>query len=119
MASTLLALVLDGAGRAPPDKVAVTGGERSLTYGDLLAGARGVAAALREAGIGHGDRVGLWMDKTPACVQTLLGVLLARAAYVPLDPRAPWRRCRTIALDCGLAAVAVDAPRLATLSAFL
>ncbi len=119
MASTLVSLILDGAGRVPADKVAVTAGERSLTYGDLLSGARGIAAALHQAGVGRGDRVGLWMDKSPACVQTLLGVLLAGAAYVPLDPRAPWRRCRTIALDCGLAAIAVDAPRLATLASFL
>jgi amino acid adenylation domain-containing protein len=119
MRESLVSLILEGAGRAQPDKVAVTAGEQSLRYGELLAGARGIAGGLREAGIGRGDRVGLWMDKTPACVQALLGTLLAGAAYVPLDPRAPWRRCRTIALDCGLAAVAVDGPRLGSLAAFL
>jgi amino acid adenylation domain-containing protein len=119
MRSSLVSLVLEGAARARPDKVALASMEQSLCYGDLIAGARGIATALRAAGVGRGDRVGLWMDKTPACVQALLGALLAGAAYVPLDPRAPWRRCRTIALDCGLAAVAIDAPKLATAASFL
>jgi amino acid adenylation domain-containing protein len=59
------------------------------------------------------------MDKTPSCVQTILGVLAAGAVYVPLDPRAPWRRCRGIAVDCGLVAMAVDPPRLEALQPLL
>jgi amino acid adenylation domain-containing protein len=46
-------------------------------------------------------------------------VLFAGAAYVPIDPRAPWRRNRTAALDAGLAAVVIDAPRLPLLASFL
>jgi amino acid adenylation domain-containing protein len=119
MISSLVGLILDGARRARPDKAAVSSADQSLVYGDLLAGARGIASALRTAGVGRGDRVGLWMDKTPACVQALLGALFAGAAYVPLDPRAPWRRSRAIALDCGLAAMAIDSGRLESLAPFI
>jgi amino acid adenylation domain-containing protein len=119
MHSSLVSLVGAGANRASLDKPAVMGLDKSLSYRDLLAGGRGIAAALREAGIGRGDRVGLWMDKTPACVQAILGVLMAGAAYVPLDPRAPWRRCRAIALNCGFAGLVVDSPRLPALADFL
>lgn len=104
--------VMEGAARVDAGKVAVVSSHRALTFGELIEGARGIAAALSNAGIGRGSRVGIWMEKTPQCVQAILGVLAVGAAYVPLDPRAPWRRCRTIALDCDLQALTVDGPRL-------
>jgi amino acid adenylation domain-containing protein len=111
MAKSLVELLIEGAQRTDASKPAVLTDESALTYEQLFAGAQGIAATLAGAGIGRGARVAVWMDKTPACVQAILGVLLAGAAYVPLDPRAPWRRCRTILLDCGTACLIVDAPR--------
>src|SRR5206468_4262285 len=90
-------------------------GERALTYGQLLAGARSIASMLSEAGVGRGNRVGVWMEKSPATVQAILGILYAGAAYVPLDPRSPWRRCRAIAMNCGMSALIADAPTLPSL----
>lgn len=119
MNRTLVDLLREGAGKAGGSKVALRSGAESLSYGELLRGAEGLAATLRAAGVGPGDRVGLWMDKTPACVQALAGTLLAGAAYVPIDPKAPWRRCRALALDCDFAAIFVDLPRLPHLEAFL
>ena len=91
---TLLDLIEHGAVHAGPEKVAVRAGERgerSLTYGRLLEGAHSIAGRLGRAGISRGDRVGVWMEKSPATVQAILGILFAGAAYVPLDPRSPWR----------------------------
>lgn len=119
MTTTLFEHVCAGAARVPADKPAVLSGHGALGYGDLLAGARGVAAALARAGVGPGDRVGLWMDKTPRAVQVLLGVLAAGAAYVPLDPRLPWRRAQALARGAGFAAVALDAAHLAHLPALV
>jgi amino acid adenylation domain-containing protein len=116
---SLWGLVREGASRAASSKRAVWNAESSCSYGELMAAAHGIAATLHRYGIGRGDRVGIWMDKTPECVQAILGVLAAGAAYVPLDPRAPWRRCRTIALDCGFAGLIVDEPRLPSLAPFL
>jgi amino acid adenylation domain-containing protein len=113
MEATLLDLIERGADCAGPEKFAVQAGERaerSLTYRCLLEGARSIAETLRQAGVGRGDRVGVWMEKRPATVQAILGILYAGAAYVPLDPRSPWRRCRAIAVDCGMSALIVDAP---------
>lgn len=118
-AQSLWALVCDAAGRVPASKTGIWNADASCTYGELVSRAEGIAAALHEAGIGRGDRVGIWMDKTPNCVQAVLGAMAAGAAYVPLDPRAPWRRCRTIAEDCGFAALIADQPRLASLAEFL
>src|SRR5512140_1523708 len=102
-----------GRERAHPDKPAVAGERDALSWAELWRGAGSIAGRLAEAGVGRGDRVGLWMDKTPRCVQALLGVLHAGAAYVPLDPRSPPARAGLIARDCGLAALIVDAAHLA------
>jgi amino acid adenylation domain-containing protein len=118
-AAALFDLVGAAAERVDPSKTALKSENSALAYGDLLSGARAFAGCLREAGLGRGHRVGLWMEKTPRCVQALLGVLAAGAAYVPLDPRAPWRRCRTILEDCGLGGLVVDAARLADLGPLL
>jgi amino acid adenylation domain-containing protein len=118
-ARTLVEFLLEGAARVSPGKNALQLDNGAMTFGDLLRGARGIATTLHEAGIGRGDRVGIWMDKSPACVQSVLGVLFSGAAYVPLDPRSPWRRCRTIALDCGFAGIVIDEARVPLLREFL
>jgi amino acid adenylation domain-containing protein len=116
---TLVECLDAGAARAAPDKVAVASAGGAVGYAALHAGARGIAARLAAAGVGRGDRVGVWMEKSPAAVMALLGVLRAGAAYVPLDPRSPWPRCRAAAIDCGLAAVVVDGPKVDLLPGFL
>lgn len=119
MARTLVEWIEEAAEAAHPDKPAVIGDRDALSWGELLHGARAISAFLRDAGVGRGSRVGLWMDKTPRSVQALLGVLYAGAAYVPLDPRAPVARAAAIARDNGLAAVFADAPRRDDLIPFL
>jgi amino acid adenylation domain-containing protein len=120
--TTLVELIESGASRAAADKTAVRAGEhgeQALAYGPLVVGARGIAASLRDAGVARGDRVGIWMDKSPASVQAILGVLLAGAAYVPLDPRSPWRRSRSIAQDCAMSALVTDRGHLGSLADLL
>lgn len=116
--STLVELVTRGAAIAP-SKRAVSSTEGVLTFEELMQGAKSIGSALAEAGVRRGHRVGIWMDKTPACVRFVLGTMLAGAAYVPLDPRAPWRRCRAIIDDCDVSAVAADGPRLPKLASLL
>jgi amino acid adenylation domain-containing protein len=116
--STLFELVRRGAEIAPSKTAVCTSGS-ALTFEELVEGAKRIGSALKGAGIERGDRVGIWMDKTPACMQVLLGAMSAGAAYVPLDPRAPWRRCRAILEDCDVSAVAVDGPRLPKLHSLI
>lgn len=102
-----------------PSKTAVWSSDAAVTFGELLDGARRVGAVLADSGVRRGDRVAIWMDKTPTCVQAILGTLWAGAAYVPLDPRAPWRRCRAILEDCDVSALAVDEARFSKLDSLL
>ena len=111
---SLVQMIRRGAAMAPA-KVAVRSSSGELTFAELVDGAGRVGTALADAGVGRGDRVGIWMDKTPACVQVVIGTMMAGAAYVPLDPKAPWRRCHAILEDCGVAAVFADGARLAQL----
>jgi pyochelin synthetase len=85
-------LLQDGivaAARRDPDRVAVITSGTSLTYGELLGRASGVAARLRQAGHAEGDIVGIVMDKGWEQVVAVLAVLLAGGAYLPVDTGQP------------------------------
>ncbi|MEU4410178.1 amino acid adenylation domain-containing protein [Streptosporangium sp. NPDC023963] len=88
--------VVAQAGRTP-ERVAVVG-DRSLTYGELLARASGVSRALREAGHAPGEIVAVVMDKGVEQVVAVLGTLLAGGVYLPVDTgQPPGRRDRILA----------------------
>lgn len=81
--------------RTPTAPALVTERQR-LTYGELDERAEGLAATLRERGIGPGMRVALLAERSVELVVGLLGVLKAGAAYVPLDPSHPAERLALI-----------------------
>jgi amino acid adenylation domain-containing protein len=104
-----------GAAQGGARKVAVLAGngQQRLTFSELIHGARGIAASLQARSVGRGDRVAVWMDKSPRSVQVLLGAMAAGAAYLPLDPRSPPSRCALILNDARPKALFVDGPRAA------
>ncbi|SCL28944.1 non-ribosomal peptide synthetase [Micromonospora inyonensis] len=106
--ATVADLVREQAARTP-DATAVRQWDHRLSYRDLVERAAGVATALRERGAGPGSRVGVCATRRPDLVVTVLGVLLAGAAYVPLDPGGPRARLREIARDAGVRIVVGDA----------
>ena len=56
-------------------------------------------------GVGPGDLVGVWLERSVEMVVAVLAVLKAGAAYVPLDPAFPAERLAFMVADSGLAAV--------------
>ncbi|HSF41045.1 MAG TPA: amino acid adenylation domain-containing protein [Thermoanaerobaculia bacterium] len=79
------------AGRAP-DRPAVIGGVDGgvvWSYGDLLAGSRGLAGWLAAHGVGPGDPVAVLAHRSAPLVQAVLGVLTAGAVFTILDPAYP------------------------------
>ncbi|MFI0820606.1 amino acid adenylation domain-containing protein [Streptomyces sp. NPDC021098] len=90
-----------------PDAVAVSDGETSLTYGLLNDRAEKVAAGLRALGVG-GARVGVCLERDTTLIATLLGVLKAACAYVPMDTRYPEERLRYTAADAQVPVVIGD-----------
>ncbi|WP_329612059.1 amino acid adenylation domain-containing protein [Streptomyces brevispora] len=79
---------------AHPEAVAVSapslrGGTAQLTYGELDRRANARARRLRDLGVTPGSVVGLCLDKSPELVVTLLAVLRAGGAYLPVHPDQP------------------------------
>lgn len=95
-----------------PGHPAVVCGQAQLDYGELERAASALAAELVEAGVGPGDRVGLYMQKGLLPIVGLFGVLRAGAAYVPLDPTAPLSRVLSIAHQCGLRLLIAGVPQM-------
>ena len=80
-----LASVLEHNARLLPERVAVTFGDQQLTYAQLDARARQVAAGLRELGIAPGDHVALSCPNLPWFPIAYFGILKAGAAVVPIN----------------------------------
>ncbi|HEX5119700.1 MAG TPA: amino acid adenylation domain-containing protein [Pseudonocardiaceae bacterium] len=75
-----------------------------LSYAEFHRQACGLAHWLRARGVRRGDRVGLCVAGDAALAVRIWGILLAGAAYVPLDFPAPLDR---LAGQCGDAGIAV------------
>ncbi|MCR3750863.1 non-ribosomal peptide synthetase [Lentzea californiensis] len=75
-----------------PEAVALVFGDERLTFAEVDAWANQVAHKVLEHGVVRGDLVGVLVERSPAFVVALLGVLKTGAAYVPLDPTHPVAR---------------------------
>ena len=88
-----------------PDRVALVLRDRSVTFAELDRQARAVAAILVRSGVKRGQTVGVLVHRTPETIASLFGVLLAGAAYVPLDPAWPEQRRQQVVDLAACAAV--------------
>ncbi|MCW2817464.1 MAG: amino acid adenylation enzyme/thioester reductase family protein [Marmoricola sp.] len=92
-----------------PDALALDNGAVQLTYAELEAAAQEVAALLAEVGVGRGDRVGVRVRSgTVDLYVAIMGVLVAGAAYVPVDADDPDERARLVFDEAEVAAVVGD-----------
>jgi long-chain acyl-CoA synthetase len=69
-----------------PDHIALTQGERRITYGELLNLTERMGAALSEAGVRKGDRVGLMLPNCPEYVIGFFGQLRIGATATQVNP---------------------------------
>lgn len=90
-----------------PDVIAVTTGKSAISYGELHRRAGLVAGRLVASGVRPGDLVPVFVSRREA-VTAILGVLMAGAAYVPLDPRHPDSRLAGLAGRIGASVVVTD-----------
>ncbi|AJQ26211.1 amino acid adenylation domain-containing protein [Pelosinus fermentans] len=75
-----------------PEKIAVLCRDESLTYMELEEKASRLASFLNRAGVGRGDLVGIFIERSLDMLVGLLGVLKAGGTYVPIDPLYPGER---------------------------
>lgn len=86
-ASASVPALLDDAAERYGDRTALRDGERSFSYRQLAAAARGFGSALVEAGIGPGDRVAIWCCNCAEWVVAFLGTAAAGGVLVPVNTR--------------------------------
>ncbi len=85
-----------------PDATAVTQGTHHLSYDSLNRYANQLAHWLRGESVGPETLVGLSFEPSLEMMITILGILKAGAAYVPLDPAYPQKRLDFIIQDAGI-----------------
>ncbi len=98
--ATIHGLFAEQAARAP-EAVAVVCGEETLTYGELARRAREVALGLLRRGLPPETRIAVPAERSVGLIATLLGILEAGCAYLPLDPDLPEERRRFLLEDSG------------------
>jgi amino acid adenylation domain-containing protein len=106
---TLSSVFAESARRFPNNTAVAdpTRGSR-LSYRELDSISDHIRDALVDGGVRQGDRVGLYAAKSCGSVASVLAILKAGAAYVPVDYAAPAERNAFIFNDCDVAAVMVD-----------
>jgi amino acid adenylation domain-containing protein len=77
-----------------PSAIACQFESELITYEDLNQRANQVAHYLQRQGIGPGQRVGVYVERSLNMMIGLLGIQKSGAAYVPLDPSYPAERLR-------------------------
>jgi amino acid adenylation domain-containing protein len=83
-------------------------GDTAITHAELSTQADRIATALQDRGIAQGAIVGLHLQRSPAMLAAMLGVLRAGAAYLPLDPGFPAERLKFMVEDADTALVIDD-----------
>src|SRR5713101_191927 len=104
MAYVLHLLLTESAARRP-DAEAVRLLDQTLTYGALEKLSNQLAHALIEKRVVPGDRIGIYLHKSPAAIASIFGVMKTGACYVPVDQSAPGLRVVEIARQCNFRAL--------------
>ncbi|MFL6145747.1 MAG: Pls/PosA family non-ribosomal peptide synthetase [Labedaea sp.] len=110
--------ILTATARRHPTEPALDAGDNTggtgLTYRALLVEVETVRRRLAAAGIGPGDRVGVRVPSgTLDLYVSILGVLAAGAAYVPMDADDPDERAELVFGEAGVCAVLGTGGKLA------
>jgi amino acid adenylation domain-containing protein len=77
-------------------KRAIVMGDDSLTYGELEEAGNRLARVFQDAGCEPGDRLALFLTKSPWAIVSMLATLKAGCIYVPIDIASPAARVRRI-----------------------
>ncbi|MFG2243801.1 amino acid adenylation domain-containing protein [Spirillospora sp. NPDC048823] len=83
------------------DRPAVTDGTRTVSYAELAAEARRLAALLEDEGVEPGTVVGVGGPRSAGVIAAFLAIELVGALYVPADESWPAGRVRDVLVQAG------------------
>ncbi|KAJ1660298.1 Nonribosomal peptide synthetase [Dispira simplex] len=72
------------------------------TYAELCQRSQYIAYGLINSGVKREEPVGLVIDRQPSAIAAMFGILMAGAAYVPMNSDFPVERISFIVQDCGI-----------------
>ncbi|KAG0214379.1 hypothetical protein BGX28_002196, partial [Mortierella sp. GBA30] len=82
-----------------PEAIAIVSDDQELTYADLNAKSNNLAHRLIELGVQPDTCVGLCVSRSTAMAVSILAIMKAGGAYIPLDSSYPSERLRNILAD--------------------
>jgi amino acid adenylation domain-containing protein len=95
---------------ATPDDIALVCGKKRITYRELNIQANKLAyGLLTQYGVIQGSKIGFMMRRTEEIVITMLAILKAGCAYVPIDNQYPASRVKYLIQDSDCKIVLTDA----------
>jgi crotonobetaine/carnitine-CoA ligase len=101
--------LFDAAAEAVPDEDWLFWEDERYTYAEAAARVGATAAALADAGIGHGDLVLATARNEPAYLFTWLAVTRLGAIFVPVNPKGSTQELAGLAAQCAPRLVVTDA----------
>ena len=95
-----------------PQRLAVVDGDAEYSYEVLERESSSLGAALVDAGVDKGDRVGVLVEKSWEAIVSMLAASRIGAAYVNVNPLFKAPQIEYLAQDCDIRVVIGDTPKL-------
>lgn len=95
-----------------PGKTAIVDGDAEYSYEDLERESSALGAALADAGVEKGDRVGVLVEKSWEAIVAMLAASRIGAAYVNVNPLFKAPQVEYLAQDCDIRVMIGDTPKL-------
>lgn len=111
-------LVYEAAARWP-DAEALVAQDTRLSYRELAQQVSEFAQRLLALGLERGERVAVYLDKSPETVAALFGAAAAGGVFVPVNPLLKAEQVGHILRDCGARVLVTSEQRLAGLNGVL
>lgn len=102
-----------------PEKAAVCCEEASLSFSEVEQFSNAFSRAIKKAGVKRGSFVPFFMKKSERSILSILSILKADCAYVPVDVKSPGQRLQSILKATQATVVVVDSESQALIESLL
>jgi acyl-CoA ligase (AMP-forming) (exosortase A-associated) len=117
--SFLLADLIARSAARTPSAVALTHGQRALSYAELQASLDSFVGGVVGLGLARGERVGIYLEKRCESVVASFGAAAAGAVFVPINPLLKPDQVAYILRDCNVRILITSQQRLSLLAGAL